>query len=63
MAIVIMKCDSSPIAMDWTRPHCVWVGNRKQAIAWCKQKNDHPNNLRTVYSAVTLKELGPEGEE
>jgi hypothetical protein len=58
MPIVIMKTDSSPIAMDWTRPHAVWNGTFKAASEWCRAKNEHPNNYTTQYEAVKVKNEG-----
>ena len=58
MAIVIMKTDSSPVAIEWVRPHAVWTGTMKQAREWCKMKNENPRNQRTVYEAKNVPNVG-----
>lgn len=55
MPIVIVKYGSYMQRRSGDGVHAVWDGTFRDAVEWCKQKNEHPNNVTTNYYPVRVK--------
>lgn len=59
MPIVITKKTMGLGYIPFAKPYAIWDGNMKQALDWCKKKNNHPRNRKSLYEAVRVKEEKP----